>query len=174
PVRQYNDIAGVLIGDRVSIHVTRAFIALGLSPTVGTLSMLALGVAGSVMTAFGGWGGVAGFACVFLYYVFDCVDGEVARYHQRERLVWGFHDFMFHLYVKSEFFVALGIYAVNLTGRPWAFLFALSALLSTLFLKFLYDVAIILNARYVLMRGPAERERFVRQLTDETPIAELE
>jgi hypothetical protein len=174
PVRKYNDIAGFLVGDRVSIHVTRVFIQLGLSPTVGTIAFLLSGLAGSVLIAFGGGLAVAGFGLVFLYYVFDCVDGEVARYHQRERLVWGFHDFMFHLYVKSAFFIALGIYAVNLTGRPWTFFFALSGLLATLFLKFLYDVAIILNARYVLMRGPAERERFVRQLTDETPIAELE
>jgi hypothetical protein len=174
PVAKYNDIAGFLVGDRISIHVTRVFIQLGLSPTVGTIAFLLFGLAGSVLVAFGGWMSVAGFALVFLYYVFDCVDGEVARYHGQERLVWGFHDFMFHLYVKSAFFIALGVYCARVTDRPWMFLFALSALLSTLFLKFLYDVAIILNARYVLMRGPAERERFVRQMTDETPIAELE
>lgn len=174
PVAKYNDIAGFLVGDRISIHVTRVFIQLGLSPTVGTIAFLLFGLAGSVLLAFGGWLAVTGFASIFLYYVFDCVDGEVARYHQRERLVWGFHDFMFHLYVKSAFFVALGVYSVRVTGRPWVFLFALSGLLSTLFLKFLYDVAIILNARYVLMRGPAERERFVRQLTDEAPLSELE
>ena len=107
PVRRYNDIAGVLIGDRVSIHVTRAFIALGLSPTVATIAFLVCGLAGSVLAACGRWWSVAGFVLVFLYYVFDCVDGEVARYHHREKLVWGFHDFMFHLYVKSAFFVAL-------------------------------------------------------------------
>jgi hypothetical protein len=174
PVRKYNDIAGFLVGDRVSIHVTRVFIQLGLSPTVGTIAFLLFGLAGSVLIAFGGWMSVTGFALVFLYYVFDCVDGEVARYHAIERLVWGFHDFMFHLYVKSAFFIALGIHAVRITDRPWVFLFALSALLSTLLLKFLNDVAIILNARYVLMRGPAERERFVRQLTDDTPKHELD
>ena len=174
PVRKYNDIAGFLVGDRISIHVTRIFIRLGLSPTVGTIGFLLFGLLGSVLIAFGGGLAVAGFASIFVYYVFDCVDGEVARYHERERLVWGFHDFMFHLYVKSAFFVALGIYAADATGRPWMFLFALSSLLATLFLKFLYDVAIILNARYVLMRGPAERERFVRQMTDEAPMTDLD
>lgn len=174
PVRKYNDIAGFLLGDRVSIHVTRAFIRFGISPTVATIGFLVFGLLGSVLAAFGGWWSVAGFACVFLYYVFDCVDGEVARYHRREKLVWGFHDFMFHLYVKSAFFVALGVYAVNTTGKPWVFAFAIAALLATFFVKFLYDVAIILNARYVLMRGSAERERFVQQLTHETTNAELD
>lgn len=174
PVRKYNDIAGFLIGDRVSIHVTRAFIRLGLSPTVATIAFLLFGLSGSILAAFGGWWSVAGFACVFLYYVFDCVDGEVARYHHREKLVWGFHDFMFHLYVKSAFFLALGLYAVRLTGHHWVFLLSIAALLATLFQKFLYDVAIILNARYVLMRGAAERQRFVDQLTYGTTRDELD
>jgi len=173
PVRKYNDIAGHLIGDRVSIHVTRAFLRAGWSPTVATIAFLVCGLVGSSLVALGGHWAVAGFGVVFLYYVFDCVDGEVARYHSREELVWGFHDFMFHLYVKSAFFVALGIYAVGVTGRSWVFLLALSALLATLFLKFLHDAAIILNVRYVLLRDPKERARFVEQLTAAASDQEL-
>ena len=41
PVAKYNDVAGYLLGDRISIHVTRFFITMGWSPTVATLSMLA-------------------------------------------------------------------------------------------------------------------------------------
>ena len=173
PVRKYNDIAGYLVGDRVSIHVTRAFIALGLSPTVATIAFLVCGLAGSVLATFGGWWAVAGFSFVFLYYIFDCVDGEVARYHSREKIVWGFHDFMFHLYVKTAFFICLGIYAARTTGRDWVFFFALSALIATLFVKFLYDVSLILISRQVLMRSAEERKRFVDQLTVHTSPEEL-
>ncbi|MBL8858045.1 MAG: CDP-alcohol phosphatidyltransferase family protein [Planctomycetes bacterium] len=174
PVRRYNDIAGYLLGDRISIYVTRAFIQLGLSPTVATIGFLLFGLAGSVLAVFGGWWSVGGFACLLVYYVLDCVDGEVARYHGSEKLIWGFHDFLFHLYVKAAFFLALGFYAVRSTGLEWTFLLAISALLATFFGKYLYDVALILNARYVLMRDPAERERLVRQLTQGTTNAELE
>lgn len=173
PVRRYNDIAGHLIGDRISIHVTRFFIRCGFSPTVATIGFLVLGIAGSVLAALGGWWSVAGFACLYGYFILDCVDGEVARYHGTEKLVWGFHDFMFHLYVKSAFFIALGFYAVERTGRSWTFFFGLAALLATLFGKYLYDVAIILNARYVLLRDPLERKRLVEQLTRGTTDAEL-
>jgi hypothetical protein len=164
PVRRYNDIAGLLLGDRLSIHVTRAFLVLGLSPTVGTISMLVFGVGGSVLAAFGGWWAVAGFACVFLYYIFDCVDGEVARYHKGEKLVWGFHDFLFHLWVKSAFFVGVGIHAYRVTDRVWVLGFAAAALLATLWTKFLFDVSMVLATRYIVGRAPAERERFVRQI----------
>ncbi|MDZ4771923.1 MAG: hypothetical protein SGI72_02190 [Planctomycetota bacterium] len=173
PVRKYNDIAGFLIGDRISIHVTSLFLRLGLSPTVATIGFLVFGLGGSVLAAFGGWWSVAGFACLVVYYVLDCVDGEVARYHGTEKLVWGFHDFMFHLYVKSAFFVALGFYAAKCSDREWTFLFGISALLATLFGKFLYDVAIILNTRYVLLRAPDERTKWVEQLTRGTTNAEL-
>src|SRR5437867_3665559 len=105
PVRQYNDVAGLLVGDRVSIHVTRLFLALGLSPTVATISMLVFGLAGSALVLRGGWIATAGFACMFVYYVLDCVDGEVARYRQGEKLIWGFYDFLFHLAVKTAFFL---------------------------------------------------------------------
>lgn len=172
PVRKYNDIAGLLVGDRVSIHVTRLFVRLGLSPTVATLAMLFFGIAGSVLVLFGGKLAIAGFGCVFVYYICDCVDGEVARYHRREKLIWGFHDFLFHLYVKSAFYVCLGVYAARFTGEHALFFFGLAALLATLFQKFLTDLPLILTARYVLLRRPHEREHFVEQIDPAAARAE--
>jgi hypothetical protein len=174
PVRAYNDVAGLLVGDRVSIHVTRLFLALGLSPNVGTIGMLVFGLAGSVLTVFGGGWAVVGFCLAFVYYVLDCVDGEVARYRQGEKLEWGFHDFLFHLYVKAAFFTCLGIYAAHATDRWWAFAFGLSALLATLFSKALYDAALILTARYVLMRSSRERARFTREILAGSSPDEME
>ena len=165
PVRQYNDVAGVLVGDHVSIVVTKLFVEWGISPTVATLSMLVFGLAGSLLLLAGGIAAVAGFFCVFLYYVFDCVDGEVARWHQGEKLIWGYYDFLFHLAVKSAFFVCLGIYAARVTGEPAVLLFGLSALLAVLFQKFLQDVAAMLVSRYVLLSTNESKSRFVEQLT---------
>lgn len=174
PVRAYNDVAGLLVGDRVSIHVTRAFLALGLSPNVGTIGMLVAGLAGSALIVPGGGWAVLGFALVFLYYVLDCVDGEVARYRQCEKLEWGFHDFLFHLYVKSAFFTCLGVHAVLETGRWWVAGFALAALLATICGKALYDAALVLTARYVLMRTTGERARFTREMMAGSDPAELD
>lgn len=171
PVRQYNDVAGRVVGDHVSIHVTRLFVAWGLSPTIATLSMLVFGLAGSLLVLRGGLLAAIGFLCVFLYYVFDCVDGEVARYHKHEKLIWGYYDFLFHLAVQSAFFVCLGIYAARMTGDPVVFLFGLSALLAVLFLKFLRDVSTMLVARYVLLSTSDSRERIAKELTTGAPPA---
>ena len=174
PVRRYNDVAGVLVGDHVSIHVTRLFLAWGISPTVATLSMLVFGVAGSILALWGGGLAVAGFACVFLYYVFDCVDGEVARFHRGEKLIWGFYDFLFHLAVKASFFVCTGIYAARTTGRVEFFFFGLAALLAVLFQKFLLDLSVMLVTRYVLLSTNESRERFAKQMTDGVSVETLE
>ncbi len=158
PVSHYNDIAGRLVGDRLSIHLTRVFLALGISPTVATISMLLFGIAGSFLIPFGGLYSVAGFACVFSYYLCDCVDGEVARFNGVERLVWGFHDFLFHLYVKSAFFLALGALIVRVSDEPWMFLFGISGLLATLLIKFLADVGVAVTCRQILMRPRDEHQ----------------
>lgn len=164
PVRQYNDVAGVLVGDHASILVTKLFVELGISPNVATLSMLVTGVAGSLLILKGGAFAVIGFALVFLYYVFDCVDGEVARFHKGEKLVWGYYDFLFHLAVKASFFVCLGIYAARMTDEAWVFLFGLGALLAVLFQKFLQDVSSMLVCRYVFLSTNDSKDRFVEQL----------
>lgn len=164
PVRRYNDVAGLVVGDRVSIHVTRFFVRFNLSPTIATFAFLIFGLAGSVLLLFGGVYSLLGFACLFVYYIMDCVDGEVARYHGREKFIFGFHDFMFHLYVKSAFFICYGIYAARTSGESWVFFFALAALVSSLLAKFLHDVSLILTCRYVLLRPPAERDRYVSQI----------
>lgn len=164
PVRRYNDIAGVLVGDWVSIHLTRLFIALRISPTVATLGMLVFGVGGSFVVAASDRLAPLGFFLVFLYYICDCVDGEVARYWKREKLIWGFHEFFFHLYVKGCFFLCVGWAGVRTTGSPWVWPFAFAALLATFWLKFLRDIPLSMVGRYALTRSTREADWLTAQL----------
>jgi hypothetical protein len=166
PVRRYNDVAGLLVGDRVSIHVTRLFLLLGLSPTLATGSMLVCGVVGSALVVLGGGWAVVGLSLAFLYYIFDCVDGEVARYRGHEKLTFGFVDFVTHLIVKPAFYLCVGIWAVIRTGEPAMFLFAFAALLATLLQKLLDDAHVILVSRQILLRGREQRHKFVKELIE--------
>lgn len=164
PVRAYNDIAGYLVGDHLSIHVTRLFVRRGWSPTIATVALLVLGVGGSVLMPFGERAAVLGLTLVFLSYVADCVDGEVARFYLREKLIWTFFDFIFHLFVKTTFFLCLGILAYRELGNVWIFVPAFSALIATLFKKFLWDLPLTVASRQVLLKGSGEREKFSSQL----------
>ncbi len=167
PVRQYNDIAGLLVGDRLSIHITRFFIARGWSPTVATLGMLVAGLTGASLLPFGDVAAVAGFVLLVLYYVFDCVDGEVARYHEIEDVFWSFHDYLFHLYVKSAFFISMGIAGYLTTGKIWMFAVAAVGLVSTFLTKTLRDLSYLLANRLVLLRESGPTDRAYCQLTSE-------
>jgi len=166
PVRRYNDISGMLLGDHVSIHLTRLFVARGWSPTIATIAMLVCGLSGAVLTTFGEVAAVFGFGLLVLYYVFDCVDGEVARYHRIEKVFWSYHDYLFHLYVKSAFFLCLGVGAYGLTGQVWMFGVAWLGLSSVVLSKFLRELPTLLAARLVLMRDPDPTDRSYRQLTE--------
>lgn len=164
PVRRYNDIAGVLVGDWVSIHLTRLFIAFRISPTVATLGMPLFGLSGSLLVAASDRLAPLGFFLVFLYYICDCVDGEVARYWKREKIIWGFHEFFFHLYVKGCFFLCVGWAGVRTTGSPWVWPFAFAALLATFWLKFLRDIPLAMVGRFALTRSPRDAAWMTEQL----------
>lgn len=168
PVRAYNDVAGLMVGDHVSIHVTRLFIRLRLSPTIATVAMLVFGVAGSLCLLLGDVGCVVGLTLLFAYYICDCVDGEVARYLERDKLSFALYDFLIHLVVKTTFFLAFGVWAVQQTGRTWVFAFALAGLVAVLFRKFLQDLPLVVVCRAIVMRRPEERERFLAQLLEHT------
>ncbi len=174
PVRQYNDISGMLLGDHLSIHLTRLFIARGWSPTIATIGMLVCGLSGAVLTTFGEVAAVFGFGLLVLYYVCDCVDGEVARYHRIEKVFWSYHDYLFHLYVKSAFFLCLGVAAYTRTGHVWMFGIAWLGLSSVVLSKFLRELPTLLAARLVLMRDPDPSDRSYRQLTEVLDEREIE
>ncbi len=153
PVRENNDVAGLIYGDRISLLFTKLLVDRGWSPDVASYSMLITGVVGSIALAFPGWVSVAGAFLVVLYYVFDCVDGEVARYRGIENLDWAWLDFLFHLIVKPFMFFFLGVGLYRELGHPWIFGLAFSALISTLFLKVLKDMTFPIFCKKILLNG---------------------
>ena len=174
PVRRFNDISGLLVGDHVSIYFTRLFIARGWSPTIATVGMLISGLCGSVLIALGDRMAVAGFALVFFHYVLDCVDGEVARYHKIEKVFWSFHDYLFHYYIKSAFFLGLGYAAFVSTGSVWMFAVAWVGFSMTVFGKFVRELPLLLVNRHVLQRNPGPSDRSYEQLTRDIDPEDLD
>lgn len=164
PYRRFNDIGGLLYGDWLSTYVTWLFLRLGIGPTAASLSMIVCGVLGFVLLPFDGGWAVAGCLLMMAFYIFDCVDGEVARYHGVERYIWTFYDFFCDVCIKSAFFVSVGLHAMIHSGQNWALLLGVVPALAMLFKKFLDLAPIFLTAQQVLMRFPREREVILRDL----------
>ncbi|MHC5210861.1 MAG: CDP-alcohol phosphatidyltransferase family protein [Planctomycetota bacterium] len=164
PVRHSNDVAGLLFGDFVSLPLTKLFVDLRLSPNIATVAFLVCGLAGSALQLPGPVWAVPGAVLLVLYYVFDCVDGEVARWQGVEDMRWGYFDYVFHMVVKPCCFVAVAVGTWMQLGHAWLLLAGASAAVAVLWLKLFMEVPGILFLRGVLAGAPGGSRAFRRFL----------
>src|SRR5206468_4020883 len=76
--------AGRLYMRRVSPRATWVFARLGWSPNAVTVAFIVCGVAAGVVVAFGGlWSAIVAAILIQAYLLFDCSDGELARWSGR-------------------------------------------------------------------------------------------
>ncbi len=169
PVEHRNDLTGKLYGSRISIFITRFFLARGWHPNVASALMLVNGLVGSAMLMFGGVWTVVGFFLLETYYLFDCVDGELARYHGLSHLKAAYYDYMAHVAVKSAMFLALGYGLSREIGAMWPFFVALAPTLAILFSKIASDVHYqIFCSKFLVDRD----EPAIRRLDEARPAVE--
>jgi len=162
PVRAHNDIAGLLFGDFASLPLTKLFVDLGWSPNVATLGMLVCGLSGAALQIVGGWWALAGALLLVLYYVLDCVDGEVARWRGVEDMRWGYYDTIFHILVKPTAFLGVAIGCWRALGEPELLIAGAIAAIATLWLKLFLQLPGILFLHDVL-NGQAGGSRAFRR-----------
>lgn len=129
--------AGRLYMRRLSPYVTRVLIATPLTPNAVTALMIASGLLAALSLTLPGLLGAAGaFALIQLQLLFDCCDGEVARWRGRFSPKGLYLDRIGHLSTDAALAAALGVRAdggwVSIDG--WTTLGLLVAAL-VLFLK---------------------------------------
>jgi phosphatidylglycerophosphate synthase len=104
--------AGRLYMRRFSPWATWVFARLGWSPNAVTVAFIVCGVAAGVVVAFGGlWSAIAGAILIQAYLLFDCSDGELARWSKRTSASGVFLDLIGHYLGESALLVGLGIRA---------------------------------------------------------------
>jgi phosphatidylglycerophosphate synthase len=104
--------AGRLYMRRVSYFATWVFARLGWSPNAVTLAFIACGIAAGVVIAFGGLAtAIAGGILIQLYLLFDCSDGELARWSGRTSATGAFLDGVGHYLGEAALLTGLGIRA---------------------------------------------------------------
>src|SRR5215475_1358584 len=101
---------GRLYGRKLSPYFTWVFARLGWSPNAVTVAFIACGVAAGVVIAFGGLAtAVIGAVLVQLYLIFDCSDGELARWSGRKSAAGIYLDGVGHYLAESALLVGLGL-----------------------------------------------------------------
>jgi phosphatidylglycerophosphate synthase len=113
--------AGRLYMRRVSPRATWVFARLGWSPNAVTGAFIVCGVAAGVVIAFGGlWTAVAGAVLIQAYLLFDCSDGELARWSKRTSVAGVYLDGIGHYLAETVLLAGLGVRAqghLALSGR---------------------------------------------------------
>jgi hypothetical protein len=104
--------AGRLYMRKLSPRATWVFARLGWSPNAVTWAFIVCGVAAGVVVAFGGLGtAVAGAVLIQAYLLFDCSDGELARWSKRTSVSGVYLDGIGHYLGECALLTGLGIRA---------------------------------------------------------------
>src|SRR3989442_7263509 len=110
-IDRQNDVhwAGRVSMRKISPFATWVFARLGWSPNMVTLAFIACGVAAGVVAAFGGLGtAVAAAVLIQGYLLFDCSDGELARWSGRTSATGVFLDLIGHYLGEAALLIGLG------------------------------------------------------------------
>ena len=103
---------GRLYGRKLSVYFTWVFARVGWSPNAVTVAFIVCGIAAGVVIAFGGLAtAVVGAVLVQLYLIFDCSDGELARWSDRTSVSGVYLDGVGHYLGESALLVGLGFRA---------------------------------------------------------------
>jgi hypothetical protein len=94
-----------------------------------------------------------GACSLVLYYVLDCVDGEVARWQKVVNVEWGYYDYLFHMLIKPLAFFGVGVGLWLELDAAWPLCAAFCAATATLWRKILIEIPGILFLKDVLRRA---------------------
>jgi phosphatidylglycerophosphate synthase len=104
--------AGRLYMRKFSPRATWLFARLGWPPNAVTVAFIVCGVAAGVVVAFGGlWTAVVAAILIQAYLLFDCSDGELARWSKRTSVAGVYLDGIGHYLAEAALLTGLGIRA---------------------------------------------------------------
>jgi phosphatidylglycerophosphate synthase len=104
--------AGRLYMRKVSPRATLVFVRLGWSPNAVTVAFIVCGIAAGAVTALGGLASAVGAAVLIqAYLLFDCADGELARYRQKFSATGVYLDGVGHYLSEAALLAGLGFRA---------------------------------------------------------------
>ena len=150
--------AGRLYMRKVSPRATWVFARLGWSPNAVTWAFIVCGVAAGVVVAFGGlWSAVVAAVLIQAYLLFDCSDGELARWSKRTSASGVYLDGIGHYLGEAALLTGLGIRAQGHLTPPGGYVSAgLAAALLAAIVKAETDNVTVARAKAGLPGGSAD------------------
>lgn len=139
--------AGLLYMRRLSIYVTWLLAKTPITPNQVTGLMIVCGVAaGAVLALPGLWAALACALLVQLYLLFDCSDGELARWTGRTSVKGVYLDRVGHYFAEAALLIGLGFRAAE-TAPDWYTVLGFAAALGAILIKAETDLVDVARAR---------------------------
>ncbi|QSI47390.1 CDP-alcohol phosphatidyltransferase family protein [Thermobispora bispora] len=139
--------AGLLYMRRLSIYVTWLLAKTPVTPNQVTGLMIVCGVAaGAVLALPGLWAALACALLVQLYLLFDCSDGELARWTGRTSVKGVYLDRVGHYFAEAALLIGLGFRAAE-TAPDWYTVLGFAAALGAILIKAETDLVDVARAR---------------------------
>ena len=139
--------AGLLYMRRLSIYVTWLLAKTPISPNQVTGLMIVCGVAaGAVLALPGLWAALACALLIQLYLLFDCSDGELARWTGRTSVKGVYLDRVGHYFAEAALLIGLGFRAAE-TPPDWYTVLGFAAALGAILIKAETDLVDVARAR---------------------------
>ena len=108
-----------IIHRKISIYITWCFLHTGIKANHVTLLSFVFGLLGcSALLLFSGWYVVVGFALFYLYFLFDKVDGEIARYRNERSLLGVCLDYIGHMVIPPLVPISVAGYLARQFNEP--------------------------------------------------------
>jgi len=102
----------------VSIRITRLILPTGISANQATFIFLISGVFGSILLGTGELSySIYGLLLIQFSYIFDCVDGEIARYRKQSSVKGVFIDSIGHEILTPAILLAMTFFVFNNTDQ---------------------------------------------------------
>ena len=149
---------GRLYGRKVSPYFTWVFARLHWPPNAVTAAFIVCGVAAGVVIAFGGLlTAVIGAVLVQLYLIFDCSDGELARWSNRKSAAGVYLDGVGHYLGESALLAGLGFRAQGQLTVAGGYVTAgIAAALLAMLVRAETDNVVVARAKAGLPAGHAD------------------
>jgi phosphatidylglycerophosphate synthase len=147
--------AGRLYMRRVSPWATWVFARIGWSPNAVTVAFIVCGLAAGVVVAFGGLiTAIIAAVLIQAYLLFDCSDGELARWRKQNSATGIYLDLIGHYLGESALLVGLGVRAQGQLTTSGRYVSAgLAAALLAVLVKAETDNVVVARARAGLAAG---------------------
>jgi len=115
---------------KVSIYITKLFLYTSIRPNQVTLIAILIGIIAGIFFLSGKESySITGAFVLQLWLIFDCVDGEIARYKKQESMSGSYLDLVLDGFLESYIFVCIAFGVYSVFHKAAIFVFGFSSVL---------------------------------------------